>query len=460
MAAKLDPWVRIFEVPETKKHSKGYTIYQVKSTVFPRSSPEASTSVVVWRRYSELRRLHKAISELHQKLGITDQLPPFPRATILNRFDADVVETRREAALNLLKFIGQHNSLFTSEPFTKFFENDENANINKKPRSTSKPKNSKGRSKEAEHLASTLGIQGLSSLYSQMSDTDDDFSICSSLDSPVSPVPDAPLFQTENEMECANDPHDVTFTKNGEENIINHLSNVYEDLQKSKQSESSTHNSMLEQNNQMPYSQYDTIKHLQEKSGFKQSSSKNTCDVSWNFMYDNDFKDDVFSADTALPSIAKKERDHSQSERHPSTSSLSSISSQPCCVYENPVHDSPQKAYLAEEVLSSHTSSTQAEKFVPFIPPIDVSRKMSIGGRKNSVPLTPLTPLTQTVLPVLIPKNKVPSPQEVACSQYIFVAAQQISEAQHHEQQKDYKQALTMYREGVGTLLQGVQGKY
>lgn len=33
MAAKTDPWVRFFDVSETKRHPKGYTIYQVKSTV-------------------------------------------------------------------------------------------------------------------------------------------------------------------------------------------------------------------------------------------------------------------------------------------------------------------------------------------------------------------------------------------------------------------------------------------
>ncbi|CAL4125325.1 unnamed protein product, partial [Meganyctiphanes norvegica] len=47
--------------------------------------------------------------------------------------------------------------------------------------------------------------------------------------------------------------------------------------------------------------------------------------------------------------------------------------------------------------------------------------------------------------------------QEIAQSQYIFVAAQQISAAQQCEQQHDYREALNYYREGVGTLLQGVQ---
>ena len=40
----------------------------------------------------------------------------------VGRFEADVVEGRRQATLHLLRFIGQHSPLFTSEPFTTFFQ--------------------------------------------------------------------------------------------------------------------------------------------------------------------------------------------------------------------------------------------------------------------------------------------------------------------------------------------------
>ncbi|XP_068206750.1 ribosomal protein S6 kinase delta-1 isoform X2 [Palaemon carinicauda] len=457
MAAK---WVRIFEVPETKRHSKGHTIYQVKSTVFPRSSPEASTSVVVWRRYSDLRRLHKAIHEIHRKMGLPGQLPPFPRATLLNRFEADVVEARRQAALNLFKFIGQHSALFTSEPFTKFFESDD-SDGKRHNDSPVKRKDSKGRSKEAEHLASTLGIQGLSSLYSQMSDTEDDFSVCSSLDSPTSPTSLEPAFPVSYDVSSNARPRGVDAVSNkGDETISNenmhNNSSVITPLSKEikhSSRETTTDNDVRGLQSQMQNYQNNS-------AGTSRNQERKGVDLSWNLLYDNSVEEDIFNFDTENSCDTQRDPNRNQSERHPSASSLSSVSSQPCCIYENPVHDSPkhqQRPYPNEGAAQHSDAATAKDKGCHPLPPIDVSRKISIGGRKNSVPLTPLTPLTKSVIPV-VPKAKVPSPQEVASSQYIFVAAQQISEAQLHEQKKDYKQALNMYREGVGTLLQGVQG--
>lgn len=143
------------------------------------------------------------------------------------------------------------------------------------------------------------------------------------------------------------------------------------------------------------------------------------------------------------------------SEKRTITSSVSSTSSLSYCVYENPVHDSP--LHHAPFHTDPQPSEDTLPAMLPTLPPLDTTKQINIPERKSSVPLTPLTPLTTTVMPY-VPAHKAPSPQEVANSQYIFIAAQQISEAQQHEQQKDYKKALNMYREGVGTLLQGVQG--
>lgn len=38
------------------------------------------------------------------------------------RFESDVIEERRQAALKLLEFVAQHPPLFTSDIFVKFFE--------------------------------------------------------------------------------------------------------------------------------------------------------------------------------------------------------------------------------------------------------------------------------------------------------------------------------------------------
>ena len=41
---------------------------------------------------------------------------------IAGRFDEQVIEERRKAALELLTFAGSVPDLFTSQPFVKFFE--------------------------------------------------------------------------------------------------------------------------------------------------------------------------------------------------------------------------------------------------------------------------------------------------------------------------------------------------
>ncbi|XP_042217322.1 ribosomal protein S6 kinase delta-1-like isoform X1 [Homarus americanus] len=458
MAAQTDHWLRVFQVEETRRHTKGYTIYKVKSSVCPRNSPEASTSVVVWRRYSEVRRLHKAISELHQRLGLPGQLPPFPRATVLNRFEADVVETRRQATLDLLKFIGQHSPLFTSDPFTKFFQNEDNGS---KHSSLNKiRKNSRGRSKEADSLASTLGIQESSSLYSQLSDTEDDFSVCSSLDSP--PAVDAlcatPTYPTASvaPSAVASASTAVAITDGsceGKDTLTTACQNHtgVSGLSVSQRTNSKRYNS---QENFWKVVPNRTITDTERREEVK-------CDLGWGLPCGKGVENNVFFFHTGNCDVKKDNKDTVHpSERHESTSS-----SQPCCVYENPVHNSPkqhQKPYPSEE--PRHIPDGDGRSLGPVrvkqtprpIPPLEISRRISISGRKNSVPLTPLTPLTTTVTPV-ISTHKIPSPQEVANTQYVFIAAQQINEAQQHEQNRDYKQALNMYREGVGTLLQGVQ---
>lgn len=33
MSRKVDPWVRLFDVTDSKRHDKGYTVYKIVSTV-------------------------------------------------------------------------------------------------------------------------------------------------------------------------------------------------------------------------------------------------------------------------------------------------------------------------------------------------------------------------------------------------------------------------------------------
>ncbi|KAK3863329.1 hypothetical protein Pcinc_030899 [Petrolisthes cinctipes] len=588
MAAKTHQWVRIFDVNETKRHPQGYTIYQIKSTVFPRSSPEASTSVCVWRRYTEIRLLHREISELHARLSLPGQVPSFPRATLRNRFEADVVEGRRQAALSLLKFIGQHNVLFTSESFTNFIQNEDENNRGNKIKG--KRKGSKGRWKETEQLASTLGIQDTTtSLYAQLSDAEEDLSVCSSLDSPP-PSLQPPLLPSSQQpplhptvtsstqpflqsLTSPSQPVSIpastpsqpslhpTVTSSLQPSLQSPLCPSLQQQSKSRILNMAESKSLVGDESLLPSLQDSSVclggpitfssevatayiidgsqKYCKDKPPLSVNSSgvsevpqkiimssaqpkedphifmindtsigrtkrqdstlsdssygmqSSTCDVE-----DATSVFDVVSTSGCVNVVGREEdvRRHNGAERHTSTSSsvsvggdvlaeaeedvvgrrqngtkrhtstssMSSASSQPFYVYENPVHDSPKQ----QDKL--YTEKTNSEETTPYsdspsqrrrVPPIDVTRRVSASDRKSSVPLTPLTPLTKTVTP-LVPSTKAPpSPLEVANAQYIFMAAQQISEAQHHEHQRQYREALNMYREGVGTLLQGVQGE-
>lgn len=301
------------------------------------------------------------------------------------------------------------------------------------------------RSKEAEELATSLGIQDSASLYSQLSESEDDLSLCSTPDYPfpVIPTPSTPdLAEASGTLgfDFSGDPHrsDITHSvsrmKNGNVGTLG----ISEESQRKILSKN------LQEN-------HHTLQRTTEGQTVKE---KVIHDQNALLSHNSSTDDSVFEFPQGdLNSHIVDPSD--LSEKRTITSSVSSTSSLSYCVYENPVHDSP----LHQE--SYHKDLKQPEDIMPTathpLPPINTSRSVSIPERKSSVPLTPLTPLTTTVTPY-VPTHKVPTPQEVANSQYIFIAAQQISEAQQHEQQKDYKKALNMYREGVGTLLQGVQG--
>ncbi|XP_039282652.1 ribosomal protein S6 kinase delta-1 isoform X1 [Nilaparvata lugens] len=122
MALKDDTWVRRFIVSDPVKHKKGFTLYKITSIVFPKKHPEAVTKIIVWKRYNDFKKLHKELKLKYQKLQLPDKFPPFVKAKFFRRFEDDVIEERRQAALVLLDFVAQHSALFTSETFVKFFQ--------------------------------------------------------------------------------------------------------------------------------------------------------------------------------------------------------------------------------------------------------------------------------------------------------------------------------------------------
>lgn len=122
MAPTRDKCVRRFIIPETTRHKKGFTIYKVTSVVFLKSSHEEISKVSVWKRYNDFKKLHLELNVLYSQSRIKESFPSFPKPKFFGRFEADVIEERRECALKFLEFIGRHSYLYSSDIFIKFFE--------------------------------------------------------------------------------------------------------------------------------------------------------------------------------------------------------------------------------------------------------------------------------------------------------------------------------------------------
>ncbi|OAD55939.1 Ribosomal protein S6 kinase delta-1 [Eufriesea mexicana] len=122
MAPTRDKWVRRFIIPETTRHKKGFTIYKVTSVVFLKNSHEEISKVSVWKRYNDFKKLHSELSVLYSQTKIKESFPSFPKPKFFGRFEAEVIEERRECALKFLEFIGRHSYLYSSDTFIKFFE--------------------------------------------------------------------------------------------------------------------------------------------------------------------------------------------------------------------------------------------------------------------------------------------------------------------------------------------------
>ncbi|XP_043273949.1 ribosomal protein S6 kinase delta-1 [Venturia canescens] len=122
MAPFKDKWVRRFVINETTRHKRGFTIYKVTSMIFLKSSPNTASKVSVWKRYNDFKKLHADLKIIHKTLQIKEAYPSFPKPKFFGRFEAEVIEERRECAVKFLEFIARHSSLFTNEIFVAFFE--------------------------------------------------------------------------------------------------------------------------------------------------------------------------------------------------------------------------------------------------------------------------------------------------------------------------------------------------
>ncbi|XP_030374766.1 ribosomal protein S6 kinase delta-1 [Scaptodrosophila lebanonensis] len=128
MSLNLGGWIHSFTVTDTQKHKGGYTIYKITSIVFPRSVPQALTCLVVWKRFHEIKRLHRELSRRHKSLKLPGKLPEPTDSTYFARFDENVIQRRKDYILQLLDAAAQHPALYKCYFFTQFFNDAHSPN--------------------------------------------------------------------------------------------------------------------------------------------------------------------------------------------------------------------------------------------------------------------------------------------------------------------------------------------
>ncbi|XP_006626141.3 ribosomal protein S6 kinase delta-1 isoform X1 [Lepisosteus oculatus] len=117
---------RFYTVTDPKKHQKGYTVYKVTARIISRRNPEDVQEITVWKRYSDFRKLHKELWQIHKNLYRQSELfPPFAKAKVFGRFDDSVIEERRQCSEDLLQFSANIPALYNSQQFEDFFKGGE-----------------------------------------------------------------------------------------------------------------------------------------------------------------------------------------------------------------------------------------------------------------------------------------------------------------------------------------------
>uniref|UniRef100_A0A4W5QFI0 PX domain-containing protein n=1 Tax=Hucho hucho TaxID=62062 RepID=A0A4W5QFI0_9TELE len=110
----------LLKVPKTHT-SLGRSSFQFAAFVSKRR-PEDVKEVLVWRRYSELKKLYGELSYTHRNLfRRQEEFPPFPGAQLFGRFDEGVIEERRSAAEAMLLFTTNIPALYNSPQLKDFF---------------------------------------------------------------------------------------------------------------------------------------------------------------------------------------------------------------------------------------------------------------------------------------------------------------------------------------------------
>uniref|UniRef100_A0A8D3DUM6 Ribosomal protein S6 kinase C1 n=1 Tax=Scophthalmus maximus TaxID=52904 RepID=A0A8D3DUM6_SCOMX len=119
-------FARFYTVTDPKKHQRGYTVYRVTATIISRKNPEDVQEITVWKRYSDFRKLHQNLWQLHKNVCSQSELfPPFAKAKVFGRFDDSVIEERRQCSEDLLQFSANIPALYSSEHIQDFFKGGE-----------------------------------------------------------------------------------------------------------------------------------------------------------------------------------------------------------------------------------------------------------------------------------------------------------------------------------------------
>ncbi|XP_003419937.1 ribosomal protein S6 kinase delta-1 isoform X4 [Loxodonta africana] len=102
---------RFYTVTEPQRHPRGYTVYKV------------TARIIVWKRYSDFKKLHKELWQIHKNLFRHSELfPPFAKGIVFGRFDETVIEERRQCAEDLLQFSANIPALYNSKQLEEFFK--------------------------------------------------------------------------------------------------------------------------------------------------------------------------------------------------------------------------------------------------------------------------------------------------------------------------------------------------
>lgn len=117
---------RFYTVTDPKRHKKGYTVYKVTARIISRKNPEDIQEITVWKRYSDFRKLHQSLLQLHRNVCSQSELfPPFAKAKVFGRFDDQVIEERRQCSEDLLQFSANIPALYNSQHIQEFFKGGE-----------------------------------------------------------------------------------------------------------------------------------------------------------------------------------------------------------------------------------------------------------------------------------------------------------------------------------------------